>query len=200
MTITLTTMTARVRALLVDSGAQLWSDAALTEGIRMALGEYRLAGNADVTLEGLDGAAATSFDPLHDGLFVLGGAAYAAVSRAVSPAERIENPGGAAIKAWGDQRLKEFKAMLCALFPGYLAAVTLGDISGADPARQAAEIALLTAQANHTQALAAAASGQESRAAAAAAQASQDRGDEVTRLAGLRAAIVTPWGVWTESE
>ncbi len=182
----------RIRALLMDSGGLIWDDAALVEALRLALGEYSLAGNAPVTLAGLDGASVTNLPELHAALIVWGAAAYAALARAVDRAEAFQtNSAAADLKSWGDQRLKEFKTTLAMLFPGYLAALTSG--SAADPLKTAAEVALLNAQAQ-------AASGAEARAAAAAQQAAADRAAEASRLAGLHSAAENPWGSWSETQ
>jgi hypothetical protein len=197
MTTTLTTLEERLRSLLMDAGSAVWDAAALAEAIRLALGEYALAGKVPVSLAGLDGATETTLNPLHDAAIVWGAAAYAALARAVDRAESFTLGSRAAdLKAWGDQRLSEFKAMLGALFPGYLIAASGG--AGADPAKTAAEIALLGAR---TTAL----SGDETRAAAAAvreeqkrASEAQERADEAARLAGLRNTNNPAWGAWAD--
>ncbi|HEX9107427.1 MAG TPA: hypothetical protein VF832_09365 [Longimicrobiales bacterium] len=200
MSSTLTTLRARARTLLMDASGAIWDDAALEEGLRLALGEYQLAAARAVTLAGLDGAAVTSLDAQHDLLLVLGGAAYAALARAVDRAESVELGAQAAdLKTWGEARLREFKAMLCVVYPSYRPALG-GALDTADPARQSAEIALLSAQTSLTQAQSAAATGEESRAAGAASQSAADRASEAARLADLRKVLVTPWGRWEEWE
>lgn len=228
---TLATMLTRVRDGLMDSGSQVWTDGALTESIRLALGEYRLAGEVDVTLQGLDLAAATTLPAAHESLIVWGGLAYAALARAVDRAESFElGSESAELKAWGDKRLQEFKAMLGVVFPGYLVVLSGSSdgSTGADPAKTAAEIALLTAQtaaangqatllemqavesgaqaalaeeqAALVEAQTAHVEGEESRQAAAAAAANQARVDEAARLAELRGSTASPWGAWKDSD
>lgn len=187
----------RVRALMADGSQTIYATQACTEAIRLALGEYNLAALVTdetavlVAIQNLDGAVATTLPAEHESLLVLGGAAYAALARAVERSD-VQDGGkeSAAVKAWGDARLREFKGMLGAVFPGYLAVLVSGGDggSGDDPAKTAAEIALMAAQTNHL-------NGQESREAAAAAQRAQDRIDEAARLADLRAGG-SPWGKW----
>jgi hypothetical protein len=207
MTLTLINAIGRVRALLQDADAMVWNDEALAEGLRLALDEYRLAGNTDVALVGLDGAPATTLPERHEGLAVWGGAAYAALGRAAERTERFALADEAQVlKGWGDARLREFKGMLAFVFPGYLAALAGGSAgSGADPAKTAAEAALLAAQAELAaaqselaEAQAAAGRGQEARAEAAAALAAAACEAERARLAELRGPGVQPWGTWTE--
>jgi hypothetical protein len=193
---TLLTITARVRSLLMDAGASpIWSDATITEGVRLALGEYALAGAAAQTLEGLDGAAVTSLPAVHESLLVGGAAAYAALARNVDRAESFQLDGEAGqLKSWADTRLKEYKAGLSFVFPGYLV-VLAGQSAGGgsvDPLVSAAQAALLNAQAQ-------AATGAENRAAAAAQQDALDRAAEAARLAELRAAAGPAWGGWTDT-
>ncbi len=189
---TLISLLARVRSVLMDLNAQIWTDGVITEGLRLAVGEYALASAAPASLEGLDGASASSFPAGHESMLVWGAAAYAALARAVDRAESFQ-PGGEAgdLKTWGDARLREFKSMLGVAFPGYRMALagSSGGSSGDDPGKIAAETALLQAQA-------AAVNGQESRAAAAADAAAQARIDEAARLADLRNAGNAPWGAW----
>lgn len=197
MTTTLSSLTTRVQAALMDSGAAVWDAGTVTEGIRLAVGEYGLAGKAAVTVSGLDGAGETTLPALHDSLIVWGAAGYAAQARSIDRAESFEIGSEAVdLKAWGDQRLKEFRGMLGFVFPGYLV-VASSSSSGEDPAKVAAEVALLGAQADLTAAQTAAATGQESRAAAAATLAAADRAAEAARLAGLRSSTAgKPAGTW----
>lgn len=192
---------ARVRAVMMDGSSLVWSDADLTEGLRLAVGEYSLAGDAVVTVEGLDGAAVSTLGEVHESLIVWGASAYAASSRAVDRAEAFQLGGEAGqLKAWGDARLKEFKAMLGAVFPGYLVVLAgSSGSSGSDPALTAAQAALYGAQAELASAQAAHVDGEESRAAAAAVQAAADRAAEAARLAELRSSTASPWGTWTNT-
>jgi hypothetical protein len=140
----------------MDTGAKVWDTATVTEGIRLAIGEYSLANKAAVTLQGLDAAPATTLNALHDTVIVWGAAAYAALSRTVDRADTYQDTGDApaALKSWGDTRLREFKGMLGFLFPDYLVTISAGGSSGGgeDPTKVAAEVALLEAQQNLVQA------------------------------------------------
>jgi hypothetical protein len=141
MAATLESLRARLRVALMNAAAtaQPWDDAVLDEGIRLALGEYGLAGAAPVTLSGLDGAAETSLNGLHESLVVWGAGGYAALSRAVLRAESFQLGGEAeALRSWGEARLEDFKAMLGAVFPGYRPGPALpGDDRAAEAARLA---------------------------------------------------------------
>ncbi len=203
MASTLTSLSTRVNTYLMDTSNQVWDAATITEGMRLALGEYGLAGNAAVSLSGLDGAALTTLPANHDTVIVLGGAAYAALAQAADRADGARlGTAGAEFKTWGEARLREFKAMLGVIFPGYLAVLAAGSGtgsgSGADPAKTAAEVALLGAQTTLASAQAAAASGQEGRAAAAAAQAAADKAAEAARVSDLRTASNPAWGNWAD--
>lgn len=215
MTLTLTDALTRLRALLVDSGSVgVWSEETLTAGLRQALAEASLAAAADCagevvfTLAGLDGAGETSLPARLEGLLCWGAAGYAAVVLGLEELGRQRLlPQGIPLREWGEQRLKEFRFMLAAEFPAYAPAAGLpGCAAAPDPARAAAETALLEAQsaraaaeAELAAAQAAHAAGQEQRAAAAAAQSALDRQAEAARQAMLRAqAAANPWGRWED--
>jgi len=124
MAATLSSLSARVRDLLADGAADLWGDPAVTEALRLALGEYTLAaqvhapGAPAVTLSGLDGAPSTSLPEAHETLIVLGAAGYAAQMRAVDRAGLHDEGAESRLLAdWGSRRLGEYKTMLAALFP-----------------------------------------------------------------------------------
>lgn len=210
---TLTTMIGRVRAVLVDSGGLLWSDGTVTEGIRLALGEYGLASGGPAQLEGLDGAAASNLPAGHESLAVWGAAGYAALARAVDRADNAQlGTEASALQGWGEARLKEYKVMLGSAFAGYLAGLAAEE-AGVDPAELAAKVALLTAQAGLAdaqvlkaaaesalaEAQAAACAGQEARAEAAAAAETAAKAAEAARLAELRGSAASPWGSWSDS-
>lgn len=182
-------MLERAAAFLADGTRLIFTTPLLTEALRLALGEYGAAGQAAATLEGLDGAGSSSLAGVHETLIVIGAAGYAAQARALERAEGYQEGGeSAALKAWGDARLGEFKAMLGFVFPGYL--VTLAGAGGAqDAGKIAAEIALLAAQT-------AALEGQEARAAAAEAHRLAAEAGEAARLNELRSAARRAWGTW----
>lgn len=138
---TLSSLLTRVRALLMDDAAQIWSDAALSEALRLALGEYNLRAPDPAALEGLDGAAATTLSATHETALVWGAAAYAALARAVDRAESFQAGGEFKdLNAWGEARLKEFKLILAALFPAA--------VSGGAPSAEAARLAGLRTTTN----------------------------------------------------
>lgn len=209
MASTLTTISDRVEQTLMDTANLIWDTAALTEGIRSAIGEYNTAALVDdgtavaVTLNGLDSASATTLPAVHDTVIVWGAGAYCVQARAVDRADSYQlGSDPDKLKAWGDARLREFKIMLGAIFPKYLASAISSGAGGGtvDPAKTAAEIALLTAQAGLAGAQDAHTDGQESREAAAAAQAAADRAAEAARLADLRTASNAAWGSWADDD
>jgi hypothetical protein len=127
---TLASLLARVRVVLMNSGAaaQPWEETVLAEAVRQAVAEYQLAGAGAVTLSGLDGAAETSLDGLHESLIVWGAGGYAALSRAVLRAESFQLGSEAGqLSAWGTARLAEFRLMLAAVFPTYQPALPAAD-------------------------------------------------------------------------
>jgi hypothetical protein len=203
----LSSLQTRVKALLMDTQARSWDSDTLTESIRLALGEYALAGGSAVTVSELDGAEATTLNALHESPLVLGAAAYAALARAVDWADSAQlGSESGQLKAWGDQRLHEFKAMLGRIFPGYWAPLSgsgalsgSGTGEGADPGKLAAEVALLTAQALLTQAQAGHTEGEESRAAATAGARTAWDAAEAARLAQLHESASAPWGSWIDT-
>lgn len=103
----------RVETLLSDNTNLIWTDADLTEAVRLALDEVSLSMGQKLTLSGLDGAVAASLPDLLEGMLVVGAAGYAAVARAVERAEQFElaNEGGL-LHTWAEERLRDFRALL----------------------------------------------------------------------------------------
>jgi hypothetical protein len=115
MAATLISLRARIRAALLDSSSpgQVWDDESLAEALRQALSEYQLAGAAPASLQGLDGALVTSLPEMHESLVVWGASAYAALTRSIRRAESFQlGSEAAALEAWGEARLREFRALL----------------------------------------------------------------------------------------
>jgi hypothetical protein len=193
MASTLSSLSARVSVMLMDTSNLIWDAGTVTEGIRSAIGEYGTAGEAAVTLNGLDSAAATTLPAVHDTVIVLGAAGYAATARAADRAEAFQlGSESADLKAWGEARLKEFRGMLGFIFPGYLVVLS-SSTGGTDAGLVAGQIGLLAAQA-------AAASGQEARAVAAAAAAAAMLAAEVARKMGLRQSENSPFATWSDDK
>lgn len=201
MASTLASITDRVEQTLADTSNVIWAAAAITEGIRSAMGEYNAAQLIDqptataVTLNGLDGAAVTTLPESYDTVIVWGAAAYCAQSRAIDRADSYQlGAKMESLKGWSDQRLRDFKAMLGAIFPTYLTAVA-GSSGGAsmDPALTAAQIAKLGAET-------ASLTGIESRAAAAAVAAAAAILAEAARVNGLRVSTNAGWGEWEDED
>jgi hypothetical protein len=189
MASSLTSLSTRVSALLMDSANLIWPAAAITEGIRSAIGEYGTAGKSAVTLDGLDSASSTTLPAVHDTVIVVGAAGYAAAARAADRAESFQlGSESAELKTWADKRLSEFRGMLGFIFPGYLVS-TSSSGGGTDAGLITAQIGLLNAQADAT-------SGQESRAAAAAVREAVDKAAEAARKTDLRETSNSPFATW----
>ena len=77
MTATLTTLKTRLAEQLSDLTNLVWSSTALEEALRSSLGELSKAYGETLTLEGLDEADSTTFDPVDTQVLLKGGLAYA---------------------------------------------------------------------------------------------------------------------------
>lgn len=120
MAATLAGMRERVAAALMDGDHRVWSEPALDEALRLALGEYQLAGGAPVTLAGLDGAAATTLPALHETMIVAGAAGYAGTMRSVDRVDAFDpEDESRALVSWAQMLLERFRQMLAGVFPGY---------------------------------------------------------------------------------
>lgn len=151
MASTLTTISDRVEQALSDTSNVIWAAAAITEGVRSALGEYNTAARVEnsgataATLNLLDSATVTTLPEVHDTVIVWGAAAYCAQSRAIDRADTYQLGAEMEhLRGWADQRMKEFRAMLGAIFPAYMGvADTSGGSGSGSPATSAAEAARL---------------------------------------------------------
>jgi len=114
-------MKVRVSQSLWDTGAVIFPDGAVEEGIRQAMGEYNYSVSnmegAPVTLSGLDGAAATTLPATHETMIVQGAAGLTATGRALDRTEAydLNEATPATLFKWGVETLKEFRKMLSAL-------------------------------------------------------------------------------------
>lgn len=138
--ITLATITEQARALLMDGSGTAWDDTTMTAAVRQAAAEYSLAAGEPLLIAGLNGAVTTLEAP-YDALIVWGAAAYAALARSIDKADTFDIEGvneaaAATLRGWGEARLAEYRAMLRAVYPGYLMAVDPGD-HAAEMARRA---------------------------------------------------------------
>ena len=82
-TLTLPSFIARVRAFLVDSGAEAYADSTVTEGLRQAVADLSKVYGVIVLIKDLDEAGVTTVDVLDVALVIRGAAGYAARSRAM---------------------------------------------------------------------------------------------------------------------
>ena len=138
--ITLATITEQARALLMDGSGTAWDETTITAAVRQAAAEYSLAAGEPLLIEGLNGAVTTLEAP-YDSLIVWGAAAYAALARAIDRAdvfdiEGVNQASAAALRAWGEARLAEYRTMLRSVYPGYLLSADPGD-HAAEMARRA---------------------------------------------------------------
>ncbi len=120
MTTTLATMIQSTRDVLGDDGT-VYSEGALTAGIRLALAEYALATGTTATVQGLDGAAETTLPAIHEMLLARGAAGYCACSqKAGALAQRLPEDFGASkdLLEWGESTLADFSARLRGIAEG----------------------------------------------------------------------------------
>lgn len=114
-TATLTTLRDRVETALMDTGNLSWDTGTLDEAIRRALGEISaVLGGALITLNGLDGAAATTLEKEDESALVSGAVYYAVFSRAI---DRLETPAfnqqtPEQWMNWADEALQRFAKAL----------------------------------------------------------------------------------------
>lgn len=118
MAIDYSTVLSRTRAFLMDASSLIWADADLQGAIRLALGEMGIYAGSILTLNGLDGAPATTLPAKAESLIVLGAAGYAGAARAADRSEAFELVGEFKdTKQWGEERLAEFRGLLGKLYP-----------------------------------------------------------------------------------
>lgn len=119
MSITLNVAIERVEGLLRDSANVRFSEADLALGVRLALAEIWLAAGELLALEGLDGALETSLPAHLEALLATGGAGYAALARAAARADWEMQDAGEfrQLHRWGEERLRDFRALLRQTYP-----------------------------------------------------------------------------------
>ncbi len=138
--ITLATMIEQARALLMDGSGAAWDDVTMMAAARQAAAEYSLASGEPLLIEGLN-AAITTLVPPFDALIVWGTSAYAALAKSIDKVDAFDVEGvnadaAEALRGWGEARLLEYKSMLRAVHPGYLAETDAGE-RAAEKARRA---------------------------------------------------------------
>ncbi|MDD5371280.1 MAG: hypothetical protein PHQ40_19540 [Anaerolineaceae bacterium] len=103
-----------VAGLLQDPAGLIYEADHLDAAVRMALREYGLARGIVETIQGLDGAVATSVTGIEEGVIVLGAAGYAAAGRVARRAEAFSLgqsvPTG--LVKWASDRLERFGELL----------------------------------------------------------------------------------------
>lgn len=208
MAITTPEAVTRLRTFLMDSDpAQIWTDTDLQQGLRMALGDFSARAGEAVTLSGLDGAGATTVPAAGEAALILGGGAYAALSRSLDRAESYELANeGEDVHEWAKETLGAFREVLGLLYPGTESGEGSAAWQTADNQAKLARLQLeletqaAIAQANQTAETTRTQMEIDARAAAAAALAAREdatRAAEAARAATLRTeAVNPPWGVW----
>ncbi len=102
----------RMRAVLADSGAAVWSDAQLTEALNQAFTDFRMRAGQQTLLNGLNGEPnATNFASYYFALLVRGAVGYALLGRAAERSHAFnydQDLAGAAIAA-GKANLEQFE-------------------------------------------------------------------------------------------
>jgi hypothetical protein len=103
-----------VAGLLQDPAGLVYEAETLDSAVRMALREYGLVRGSVETIQGLDGAAATSVAGIEEGVIVLGAAGYAAAGRVARRTEAFNLgqsvPQGLA--KWSADMLARFSELL----------------------------------------------------------------------------------------
>lgn len=114
MSLTLTDIKTKVSAHLNDTGKLIWSDALLEAAIRSSLLAIGRILDEPLTLEGLDGAAATSLVDDHQHVLVVGAVAYALTLRATGRFDdaRAKEDLPDALAAWASAHMARFQVML----------------------------------------------------------------------------------------
>lgn len=112
--IDLTALRARLRAWLDDSARLALSDGLLDEAALQALDMLNRAGATQFSVQGLNGAPATTLPTSLEALLVSGAGALAAEGSAAA-AERLLEPEGqrtTVLVAWGRAQFERFQAAL----------------------------------------------------------------------------------------
>lgn len=110
----ITALRARLRAWLNDGPGLALPDGLLDEAACQALDAVNRAGGSTYSVQGLDGALATSLPAGLESLLV-GGAGALAAEGAAAAAERLLEPGGQPVTvlvAWGRLQYERFQAAL----------------------------------------------------------------------------------------
>ena len=117
MTATLTTLKTRLAEQLSDLTNLVWSSTALEEALRSSLGELSKAYGETLTLEGLDEADSTTFDPVDTQVLLKGGLAYAIRFRVLGRFEEASprdlHPEEMA--RWAEETMNQFQSELTAV-------------------------------------------------------------------------------------
>lgn len=125
---TLTSMRAKLADVLQDPAGLVFDSAAIDGAIRTALAEYSLAKGTPQTLDGLEGAAATTFPDVEAVVITIGAAGYAVEGRVFKRSEsfNFKQYSSPEIRLWADSQLKLFRA--------YLKQIRAGSFRGAGAA------------------------------------------------------------------
>lgn len=114
MSATLTTVKSQLEEHLSDLTNLIWSSSALEEAIRSSLAELSIAYGSSLTLNGLDGESATTFDDDDTHVLINGGLAYAVRFRVMGRFEEAssEDLQPEKMAAWGVETMHKFQSDL----------------------------------------------------------------------------------------
>ncbi len=208
MTATLTSLETRIKTYLSDTTSLVFSTGLVDEGMRLALGQYNLVMVSSCTINGLDGAGATTLPANAESLIVLGAGGYACQSRLVKRSEsfNLAQKMDTDLLTFGKMLVAEFNASL-SILKTYADNITATLDPSSIAGRLAAEAAALAANTAHitaettgqtaataklTAETAAITADTAAKAAATAALAAA-LAAEAARLALLRGAAVPPY-------
>lgn len=130
MTVSLESMTARVRALLGDEAGLIWPAERVEGLLRLALGELNHAAGEGFTLLGLDGAQATSLPAGAESLLAAGATAWGLAQRVNARSEGVDASRLAVLLPWVRELRAQFTAGLERLRQDHLAQAETPPYSG----------------------------------------------------------------------
>ena len=114
MAATLTTAKAQLEEQLSDLTNLVWSGSALEEALRASLAELSRVYGSSLTLNGLDGASASTFDDADTHVLINGGLAYAIRFRVMGQFEEAspEDLQPEKMAAWATETMQQFQSDL----------------------------------------------------------------------------------------
>ena len=119
MAATLASMITRVEDFVLDGANVKFTEANITDALRQAVSDISLAAGVAITLDGLDGAAATTLPARLEGTLVTGAAGFLGLMRAGARADWESQADGEPkrLGEWGSYWLKYFRNRLDGYYP-----------------------------------------------------------------------------------